>query len=290
MLKKQVLDRLKNFSAAIMKRAVFLTILLCEFAVFGFSQTGDQPYRIGAALGYSFSGYREETYTAINRHLNTFFYRLDGNIEKRSFLHTLNAGFFMGNSTIKAEEAYLFEDYDSQNGKAYYIAYNPQYLSIRGYIEYALDKKLWGSNTFPGYLGGAFRADTYLQFANYPSITGLLSLDVHAVQKWHINRDNVLTGSLSVPLFGYAVRPPYAGADAAIIKYASESPMKILSLGKIVSLHNYWAVFGDVSYRHVITSLVSFYTGMGFELSRINFPRPRIDAICTLNTGIAFTF
>jgi hypothetical protein len=39
-----------------------------------------------------------------------------------------------------------------------------------------------------------------------------------------------------------------------------------------------------------MNALLSLYSGLGFELSRINFPRPRIDTIFRLNTGIAFAF
>ena len=251
----------------------------------------ERPYRIGAALGYSFSGYREETYSQINKYLNTLTYTIDGNIEKKKLLHSLNMEFFMGNAESKTPmEPVLMRDFDQVSGEAYYMASFPQYMYIRAYLEYALDCRLWGTASFPGYLGGAFRTDTYLQFAYYPSITALMSLDIHASQKWIINRENELILCLGFPLFGFAVRPPYAGADQAIIKYASEEPFKIITLGKIVSLHNYWALFGNLKYQHRINPLLSLYSGIGFELSRINYPRPRIDSILTLNSGLAFTF
>jgi hypothetical protein len=255
------------------------------------AQTREKPYRVGASLGYTFSGYREETYSPVNRYLNTLTFLVDGNIEKGKFFHSLNIGFFMGNSELESPaKAVLAWDYDPQTGTGYPWAYLPQHLAIRAYLEYALDYRLWGNQTFPGFLGGAFRADTYLQFAHYPSITVLASLDIHAAQKWIINGENVLTLSAGFPLFGYAVRPAYAGADEALIKYSSEDPMKIITLGGIVSLHNYWAFFGDLKYQHKVNSLFNLYTGLGFEISRINFPRPRIDALLRLSSGIAFTF
>jgi hypothetical protein len=274
-----------------LRKISFVLLALFLFGVKQAAAETSKPYRIGTSLGYSFTGYREETYSPVNRYLNTLTFIIDGNIEKRNFLHSFNLGFYMGNSTMAAsEEAVLFQDYDPLTGEAFYSTVLPQYLAMRGYLEYALDYLFWGNNTFPGYLGGAFRADTYLQFANYPSITGLVSLNIHATQKWNINSENSITVSLGFPFFGYAVRPPYAGADAALMKYASEEPVKILTLGEITSLHNHWAVYGDVAYQHVINSLVSLYSGLGFELSRINFPRPRRDAILRLNSGIAFSF
>jgi len=250
----------------------------------------EKPFRVGASVGYSFTGYREATYSDVNRYLNTFTYILDGNIEKGKFFHSLNMGFFMGDSQISSGEVIIRQDYNPQTGEAFYYDDLPKYLFIRGYLEYALDYRLWGNDTFPGYLGGAFRTDAYLQFANYPSITGLVSLGLHGTQKCIIDNANIFTFSLGIPFFGYAVRPPYAGADAALIKYAAEQPMKILTMGEIISLHNYWAVFGDFKYQHAFCSLFSLYSGLGFELSRINFPRPRMDAIFRFNSGIAFTF
>ena len=246
--------------------------------------------RIGAALGYSFSGYREETYSDINRFLDTLSFHLDANIEKSAVLHSYNAGFYMGDSLSISDKPLLMEDYDAQTGESFYTVYPSRFLAIRGFFEYALDFRLWGNDTFPGYFGGAFRADAYLQFSHYPSITGLFSLNLHATQKWIIDNDNSLTFSMGAPVFGFAVRPPYAGADAALIQYAAEQPLKILSLGEICSLHNYWALFGDLKYQHTVNSLVSLYSGLGFELSRFNFPRPRLDAILRISSGITFTF
>jgi hypothetical protein len=272
------------------KKCIIIVLVMINIGYMT-AQTTEKPFRVGAGLGYTFSGYREETYSPVNRYLNTLTFLIDGNIEKGNFFHSLNIGFFMGNSeTADPAKAVLSQDYDPQKMEPYYWAYLPQYLAIRGYLEYALDYRLWGNQTFPGFLGGAFRADTYLQFAHYPSITVLASLHIHATQKWIINGENVLTFSAGFPLFGYAVRPAYAGADEALIKYSSEDPMKIITLGGIVSLHNYWAFFGDLKYQHKVNSLFNLYTGLGFEISRVNFPRPRIDALLRLSSGIAFTF
>ena len=276
-----------------MRKALVMTMLIMLIIGKATAQSPqtERPFRIGTSLGYSFAGYREETYSPINRYINNLTFIIDGNIEKGNFFHSLNIGFFMGNAEMAdGEKAVLRQDYDPQKGEAYYLAHLQQYLYIRGYLEYALDYRLWGNDTFPGYLGGAFRADTYMQFAHYPSITGLVSLDVHASQKWIINSENHLVLSMGFPIFGYAVRPAYAGADYALIKYSEQEPLKLITLGEIVSLHNYWAVFGDLKYQHTINTLLSLYSGLGFELSRINFPRPRIDSIFRLNSGIVFTF
>ena len=240
-----------------------------------------KPYRVGAGLGCSFTGYREETEAPINRYLNAFTFVVDGNIEKGGFLHSLNFNFYNGNAKMAAP----YKGYSHK-----------QYNSVRGSMEYALDYRLWGNRIFPGYLGGAFRTGVYFTTVDeikYHSPTGygLISLDVHAAQKWNINTKNTLSLSAAYPVFGYAVRPPYAMMDELWEKYLNEKKyLKFITLGKIVSFHNYWAVTGDVKYQHNFNKLFSLYSGLGLELSRINFHRPRTDAICRLNAGIAFTF
>ncbi|MCL1836011.1 MAG: hypothetical protein FWG46_00525 [Treponema sp.] len=247
----------------------------------------DPPFRIGAALGCSFTGYKEEIESPINRYLNTLTYIIDGNIEKGNILHSLNINFFIGNAQMASP----------------YLGYNHlQYISARGLIEYALDGRLWGNSTFPGFLGGAFRIMFYytgVDFAGviekeyYPLPTGigLFSLDLHASQKWIISEKHTLTFCAGYPLFGYAVRPAYAGFDELWMKYLYDGAfLKILSLGEIASFHNYWAFFGDLKYHYKISALLSSYSGLAFEISHFNSPRPRRDAIFRLNTGIAFTF
>jgi hypothetical protein len=100
-----------------------------------------------------------------------------------------------------------------------------------------------------------------------------------------------LVFSAGYPLLGYTVRPPYAGMDDLWAKYLYEgSYLKILPLGKFSSFPNYWDFYGDLKYHFLFNKLFSVNSGLGFEISRINFPYPRIDALFRLNAGIAFVF
>jgi hypothetical protein len=244
-----------------------------------------KPFRIGVGLGYSFTGYKDEVETSINRYLNTVTYSIDGNIEKKNFFHSFNIRFFMGNPKMAAP----YKGYRQK-----------EFISARGNVDYSLDYRLWGNQTFPGYLGGAFRTVVYLSgFSgtsstdnNFSPPTGaaLFSLDLHLSQKWNINDKYTILFSAGYPIFGYGIRPAYAGFDELWMKYLYESPLKIITLGEIISFHNYWAVYGDLICQNKITTLLSSYAGLGFELSRINFPLPRKDAIFRLNAGFAFTF
>jgi hypothetical protein len=241
-----------------------------------------KTWLLGAALGYTFSGYREETDVPLNRNLNTLSFAVNGNAEEGRFFHSFNIGFFTG--TNEAIEAYPLDrtELNSDLYEQYFEYYRMEDTYTRLYLEYALDYKLWGPPKFPGFLGGAFRVDSYiiekLDNIQYMNLTIIVSLGLHVSQKWIINADNVLVFSAEFPLFGYALRPSYPGSFVW--------PLET----DIVSLHNYWAVFGDLKYIHRITSLLSLYSDIGFELSMVNFPKPRRDAILTLIAGIAFAF
>jgi hypothetical protein len=229
--------------------------------------------RIGVSLGYSFAGYREETDLPLNRYLNTLTYILDAHIERGKFLQSLNLGFFTGE--VRAAEVGPEDDF--------FTIYRKETTFTRVYLEYALDYRLWGNQTFPGYLGGAFRFDMYYNYLEqtiYYSFTGVAALYVHATQKWIINDKNVFALSVGFPIFGYARRPPYFGYSHDLVAYDDN----------ITSFHNYWAVFGDLRYHYTINSLISLCSGLGFEFSYLNFPQPRRDAVFRLNVGIAFSF
>jgi hypothetical protein len=240
------------------------------------------PFLLGAGIGYSFTGYREETDAPLNRGLDAFTLTVNGNVEKRGFLHSFNIGFFRGKN--EALEAYPLDtsELEPEYMDRFFEYYRSEDTYSRLYLDYALDYRLWGPSNFPGYLGSAFRVDAYLieklDNFQYMSLTLIASLGLHASQKWIINAENILVLSADFPLFGYALRPPYLGA----FTWPLETD--------IVSLHNYWAVFGDLKYIHKITSLISIYSDIGFEFSLVNFPRPRRDAILRLIAGMTFAF
>jgi hypothetical protein len=241
-----------------------------------------KPYLLGASFGYMFSGYREETDSPLNRALNTFTFALNVNAEKGGFLHSFNIGFFSGKN--EALEAYPLDRSELEPAwmDQFFEYYRMEDTYTRIYLEYALDYRLWGTDAFPGSLGGALRLDSYiiekLNNFQYMNTTVIASLGLHATQKWIINAENVLVFAAGFPLFGYALRPNYIGAFAW--------PLET----DFVSVHNYWAVFGDLKYVHRINSLLSVYSDIGFELSLVNFPKPRRDAILRIAAGIAFAF
>ena len=250
----------------------------------------ERPYRLGLGLGCSFTGYRDEAESPINRYLNTLSFTIDGTIEKGIMLHTLNMHFFIG---------------DAKNPAPYRGHNHIPYISTRANFTYALDWRLWGNQILPGYLGGAFRTILHYTGTNIrdasadvyglspPTGAAIFSLDLHIRQEWAINARNTLVLTAGVPVFGYAIRPPYAGYDELWGKYLEEGAyLNLLTLGEITSFHNYQAGFGDLKYYFSINPLLSPFAGLGFELSRIQIPehRPRADAILRLTAGVTFAF
>ena len=252
---------------------LFFLIILFNAGLSAAETEKETPFRIGTGLGYSFTGYREETDLPLNRTAHSFAFLIDANIEKGNLLYSFNFNFLYGkNDAIKIK-----------TNEDYFTYYQKESDFYRVSFENALDCRLWGSPAFPGYLGGALRGDVYLIYLPetfYYCLTAVLSLNAHVTQKLLIDKKNTIVFSASIPIFGYAARPPYYG-----LLY---SPLDLDA--NFVSLHNYWALFFDVKYLLKINSLISFYSNLGAELSHINFPQPRKDASIRLNAGISFTF
>ncbi|WP_461246185.1 hypothetical protein [Treponema sp. R6D11] len=233
----------------------------------------EKPIRLGTGLGYSFIGYREETDLPLNRYLDTVNFNMNGSVELNKFSYLFSFGFLTGETN----------PLEIKNNDDYFTYYQKEHIFLRLYFEHAFDYRVWGNSAFPGYLGSAIRGDLYysaLQESYYYSLTILCSFNIHVTQKWIINEKNELIFSMSIPFLGYAIRPPYYG-----LLYAPLDSEK-----RVTSFHNYMAIFGDLKYYHKLNGLLSFYLGLGFELSHITFPQPRKDASFCMNTGVAFTF
>jgi len=239
----------------------------------------ERPFRLGAALGYSFAEYREDTDLPLKRKQHSPSFAINGAIEAGKFIHSINAGFFTGKS--KGIMTYSYDTIWNEPADWHFAYYSKEDTFTRINAEYALDFRLWGNKTFPGYLGGAIRADFYiintLNNLLYRKSTGIFSLGIHAAQKWIVNERNIFSLTVGIPFLGYAIRPSYIGTSYPIDK-------------GIASFHNYWAFFGELKYRFKINSLVSLNPGFAFDFFRIEFPRPGKYLMLSASLGIDFSF
>ena len=266
-----------------MRKLICLALILLGFkSLLAQEAAANQPFKAGAGFGYSNAGYRDEVESPINRYYNAFFVLLDGTIEKDRLYHSFNINFLKGSP----------ESSDPYTGY-----YRKHYISVKGFTEYALDYRLWGNDTLPGFFGAAIRtgvhytgSDGNSEDSALPTGFGMISLDAHISQKWIINTKNMCILSAGYPIVGYTIRPAYTGMDELWARYLFENPLKIIALGEITSFHNYWAFFGDLKYYYRHNRNFSTYAGLGFEFSRINFPRPRTDLLFRINAGIAASF
>ena len=175
----------------------------------------------------------------------------------------------MSNTTV------IYRTYDPVTGESYYDESDSRLAFHRIRLQYDLGYNVLENDKYTFYVGGNFACNAYLQFENYPSITGLLSIGPITAFRYNFNERHSILTSASMPFLGYGVRPSYAGCDALLMKYAEEDFIKILTLGNFLSLHNYQALYFDIDYKFKLAKYFSAGLGFGFEYSRIAVPKER---------------
>lgn len=246
------------------------------------------PFRLGVQAGYSIAGYREETYSLLNMKTDGGWWQIDGNFITGQIRNRFLVHFCLGYPRGSGGQSFanVNQNMDPVTGDLYYSAYSMEFLSIRAGLEYGLTWPLIQKGNFTTRLGGAFRGDLFMQLAHYPSITGSLSIGPSFIQQWTPLDHVRMEFSAWVPLLGWAVRPAWAGADGALLQYAEEDPLAIITLGHITSLHNNQALFMELIYHHRLYTRIELNAGIRMELSRYAEPRPRLDALWAFHTGI----
>jgi hypothetical protein len=255
--------------------------------------SGSRISEITVSVGWNIGSYKESTYARIIQKISDPKFHIGALFRRNNFLHTIKLDYMMAEpDSVLNETAVIYLDYDPVTGKPYYTPVIIPCFAHRASIEYSMLYSLSSKPDAVFSFGGAFRTDAYIQLSNYPSVTGIFSLGPSVHQSLRLSSRDVFEFQGGIPLIGWAVRPSYAGADALLMKYAEESPLKILTLGKLVSLHNYQAVFGSVDYKHSVNDLITLKLGSDIEYSRMAVPagRPRYDLSLNLRSGVLFAF
>lgn len=248
---------------------------------------------VSVSIGWNIGAYKESTYAPIIQKISDPEFHAGVLFRHKNLIHRINLDYMLAKpSSVLNETAALYLDFDPVSGKSYYTPVLLPCTAHRASIEYGLLFAASSNENSIFYAGPSFRTDAYIQFSNYPSVTGIFSLGPSVYHTLRVSSRDSFEFQGSLPLIGWAVRPSYAGADALLMKYAEESPLQILTLGTLVSLHNYQAVFGSVEYKHIVTNAIVLKYGSDFEYSRMDAPegRPRYDLAVTLHSGILFTF
>ena len=256
----------------------------CILAIIGFAiisagifadETKNQVELI-LSINWNFGLYKESTFSNISQGIIAPRFQLDTKIFSEDFLHKITADYFFAQpDSAMTNTAVVYKNYDPISGESYYEGSQSNLSFHRIRLQYDAVYDIWQNEKLELYVGGNFACNAYLQFEHYPSITGLISVGPASVFKCTIDDRNSFFLAGSMPLIGFGVRPPFAGCDAELMKYAEEDFMKIFTLGKFLSLHNYQSLILDFEYK--VQASQKFSTGLGvtFEYSRIAVPKER---------------
>jgi len=259
------------------KKLFAVSCLLFLFSFAFYAESNDKKsIEIKFALGWSFGCYKETTFANISQSILSPRYQLETKIKSSSFLHTINADYFVCNpESAMTKTAVVYKSYDPVSGENYYKAFQSNLTFHKIKCQYDLNYQFIEDNKFDFYAGSSFLCNAFLQFEQYPSISGLFSLALSSMMTYRKDERNLFSFNLALPLCGYGVRPPYAGCDARLMKYAEEDFLKILTLGSFLSLHNYQSILLNCEYK--VRSSKHFSTGLGcdFEYARIAEPKER---------------
>ena len=228
------------------------------------------------SISWTFGCYKETTFANISQDFLSPRIQLDTKIYSGNFMHKITLDYF----SCKPESAMtsgsvVYKNYDPISGETYYEGFKSSLSFHRIRVQYDLTYRAVENGKLDFYVGGNFACNTFLQFENYPSITGLFSVGPTCAINYQINERNSVSLMGSMPLFGFGVRPPYAGCDAQLMKYAEEDFLKIFTLGHFLSIHNYQSVFLDFSYKLKANDWFSLGMGFDCEYSRIAEPKER---------------
>ena len=267
---------MKNTNNKLKAALCFALAVMVIHPIFASNSEKKTSVELSLSVGWTFGGYKETTFSNLSQSLLCPRFQLDAKITSGNFLHIITADYFFDSpKSAMTTTAVVYQDYDPVSGENYYqgSVSNLSFHRIR--LEYDLLYKVWKNEKFDCRVGGNFSCNAFLQFENYPSITGLFSIGPSANLQYKINERNSLRLNASIPLLGYGIRPPYAGCDALLMKYAEDDFMKIFTLGNFLSVHNYQSVLLDFEYKLKASDLFSLGLGCDFEYARIAVPEGR---------------
>ena len=283
----------KNFYAILVLLMTGAFALGAEPASVDGDQDNGTSFEIKFSLGWTFGAYKETTFANISQSLLSPHYQLEAKIKSGNFIHTIAAEYFSARpSSAMTKNAVAYKTYDPVTGETYYDASSSSLSFHKINLKYDLNYGIMKNGNLDFSVGGSFMCNAFLQFEHYPSITGIICIGPSCAMDWNIDERNSISVSGGFPLFGYGVRPSYAGCDARLMKYAEENFFKILTLGNFLSLHNYQAVFLDFEYKVKATDWFTTGLGFDFEYSRVAVPKERplyyVDG--NIKTFVSFNF
>lgn len=278
-----------------------ILLLICIFLCPLIAEEKDKDIELKASIGWTFGCYKETTFANISQALMSPRYNLEAKIKSGNFMHVITADYYFSHpNSAMTQTALVYKSYDPITGENYYQAFDSSLSFHRIRLQYDLmysvlknkDQGEGANRKFDLLVGGNFVCNAFMQFAHYPSITGLINIGPSCAINYKINEHNSFFFSGGFPLLGYGVRPSYAGCDAKLMKYAEENFFKILTLGSFLSIQNYQSILLNVEYKVKATEIFSTGLGLDFEYARIAVPKekPLYYVNGNLKTFVSFTF
>lgn len=268
---------------------LFMTALIFSFQfIYAEEAPEKQSFSIGLNIGFDLGAYKETTYSNITQKISAPKFGLDFMIKNNNFSNIISLNYdFIKPISNQTKTTLIYKEYDPVTGEPYIAEYKSNLIFHRINISYDLLYKIpKNMNNFEIEPGLSLQANAYLQFENYPSITGILSLGPSVKSRWTLAEKQSIELYCTVPFIGYGVRPPFAGCDALLMKYAEEDFMKILTLGNVLSLHNYHSILANIEYKHSLNKNWTLKPGLKFEYTKISEPKERPLYYCTTDLNI----
>ena len=254
--------------------SVIIGLFILSLSIF--AEEKKTQVEISLSINWTFGCYKETSFANISQKILAPRFQLDSKIYSGNMLHIITADYYFCHpKSAMTNTAVVYKNYDPVSGESYYEAFQSNLAFHRIRLQYDAASDVLKNEKYDLFVGGNFSCNAYLQFENYPSITGIISIGPTTVFKYNIDERNSFMVTGSMPWFGYGVRPPYAGCDAQLMKYAEENFMKILTMGKFLSFHNYQNICLGFDYKLKASKHFSTGLGFGFEYSRIAVPKER---------------
>jgi len=261
-------------------KIIILTIVLILPAVFGLKAQGDKDkafmenvisFQLGVERGY----FKDLNFSPLH-------YSSSGlviNLGYQRYLKNDNRLFFSSNIQMGELNTAVSEFNISDHSNV-----NLELGFLRNIPVNASKLTLWLGGQYHFYFDAVFYEGT-------EAITfyGLHSLDLTASISWDISSKHALSSTISLPVFGLLLRPPWTGWDKYIVEH-EDNRLPLYFRGKWTSLNDFFAFNWNIQYYFAITPGWSLTAEYQFRYYRTDELKTAIIPSNQFTVGTRFSF
>lgn len=148
----------------------------------------------------------------------------------------------------------------------------------------ASEIKLWLGGQYHFYFDAVFYEGTEAL-----TFYVLHSLDLTGSFSWNISSKHELSSTISLPVFGLLVRPPWTGWDKYIVEH-EDNRLPLFFRGKWTSLNDFFAFNWNIQYHFAITPGWSLTAEYQFRYYRTDELKTAIIPSSQFTAGTRFSF